>query len=259
MSGTAELNPLARAQAAVYAMTDEATLAQLQAQLADCEASRKKMEQQAKNYVAKLNAEKAAVVKELEESKALLAQAAAQPAAGSGDGGEASTRIAALEEETRQLKDQAKAYVKTLVSKHNAEMEKLKAEHDEALKQASVQSGRGGGDCGDSSSAGAETVTLQEQLAEAQGQLAEAKEQAKAYVKQLVTRHKADIDEMRVKQTELQEEVDNLRANAEAHNLEMNAKDNSLHEVRERLNAALQVRALAHELARPHACMGIRK
>ena len=122
-----------------------------------------------------------------------------------------------------------------------------------------MQSGRGGGDCGDSSSAGAETVTLQEQLAEAQGQLAEAKEQAKAYVKQLVTRHKADIDEMRVKQTELQEEVDNLRANAEAHNLEMNAKDNSLHEVRERLNAALQVRALAHELARPHACMAIRK
>ena len=239
-------------------MTDEATLAQLQAQLAESEASRKKMEQQAKNYVAKLNAEKAAVVKELEESKALLAQAAAQPAAGSGDGGEANTRIAELEEETRQLKDQAKAYVKTLVSKHNAEMEKLKAEHDEALKQASVQSGRGG-DCGDSSSAGAETVTLQEQLAEAQGQLAEAKEQAKAYVKQLVTRHKADIDEMRVKQTELQEEVDNLRANAEAHNLEMNAKDNSLHEVRERLNAALQVRALAHELARTHTCTGIHK
>ena len=56
MSGTAELNPLARAQAAVYAMTDEATLAQLQAQLAESEASRKKMEQQALLNQQKLQA-----------------------------------------------------------------------------------------------------------------------------------------------------------------------------------------------------------
>ena len=128
-----------------------------------------------------------------------------------------------------------------------------------AQKDASSGDGQAADVTASGDTDGSQAESGEEQLAEAQGQLAEAKEQAKAYVKQLVTRHKADIDEMRVKQTELQEEVDNLRANAEAHNLEMNAKDNSLHEVRERLNAALQVRALAHELARPHACMGIRK
>ena len=73
-------------------------------------------------------------------------------------------------------------------------------------------------------------------------------EQSKAYVKKLVAKHREELDKNKVHLTELQEEVDNLKANAEAHTLEVNAKDYRLREVEERLTAALQGERDAKEL-----------
>jgi predicted nucleic acid-binding Zn-ribbon protein len=246
-------------------MSDEA-VAELRKKLEESESARKKIQEQAKSYVAKLNrdhqAEKEKLVAQLQESTTELAnlqklqdsQNVTASVADSGSTGEDSARIAQLEEENRSLqnslataKDQAKAYVKSLVQKHTAELDKLKAElQDVSARKHDEAAGDGSGDS-HAGIAGRENAAAEE-IHKLRSSLDTITEQSKAYVKKLVAKHREELDKNKVHLTELQEEVDNLKANAEAHTLEVNAKDYRLREVEERLTAALQGERDAKEL-----------
>ena len=246
-------------------MSDDAQA--LQARLDESEARRAKTEQQAKNYVAKLmnqhKEEKEKLQRELDESKELLRRAKegvpnghAPPAADDERAAEAQTQIAALQAEKQQIQQQAKEYVGKLVNKHNAELERCKAEHVQKLQEAQARlNGTADSVDGDTAhvnaseeqrkSLQAELEAAVERLKESENErqklqelLEQTKEQAKNYVKQLVAKHKSEVEESVVKATELQEEVDNLRANAEAHDLAMNARDEMVQHAKAQLQDA---------------------
>jgi len=142
--------------------------------------------------------------------------------------------LAESEAKRQKTEQQAKNYV----AKLKEEKEKLQRELEEI--KAQLHNSREG---------------LPEQLKESeserqklQEQLVQTQEQAKNYVKQLAAKHKRELAEATVKTTELQEEVDNLRSNAEAHNLAMNAKDEMVHHSRTQLQDALSRLAESDEL-----------
>jgi hypothetical protein len=231
-------------------MPDDA--AALMAALAESEAKRQKTEQHAKSYVTKLlhqhKEEKENLQRELEEIKAQLHKASeglpsgnAAPETDDERSAEAENQIAALQAEKMLHQQQAKDYVAKLVSKHKAELERCREEYEQKLQEAqarqdavasSVVSDGMPGVGERKTNLQAQLEAAVEQLKESeierlklQEQLVQRQEQAKSYVKQLVAKQKREMEEATVKATELQEEVDNLRSNAEAHNLAMNAKD----------------------------------
>jgi len=241
------------------------TLARLQEQLADSEAKKQKMEQQAKNYVEKLKrdhkTDKERLESELQENKALLTKALQDAEAsrrvipadgGSDSGGNNSEAIATrdaeiLRKDLSATKDQAKIYVKALVTKHKEALEKCEAEklHLEQALHAAHASGESTieGGRGDSS----EVLGTEHQRIKTD--LEQTKEQAKSYVKKLMEKHKTEMEENAVALTELQEQVNNLKADAEAHNLAMNAKDEQVHNSKAKMHDVQQQLAAALETA----------
>lgn len=263
-------------------------LAKLQMQLVESESNLQKTKQQAQVYVAKLKethaAEQAKTQNELDSCKASLAKAlqdlqAKGNAVLTDGGGDCPIETALVNEKLKDeienlnsqlsaAKEQAKTYVKTLVAKHNAEVEKCKAEHALALEKAlgsksceavgevgcydSIVSSLQGevkklqaeleqAKVGDRSICDASIVSVaEEDVKKLQADLKLIREQSKSYVKQLVAKHKAELDEKKVELTAMQEEVDNLKADAEAHNLAMQAKDQQVEHARAQLQLVHQ-------------------
>jgi chromosome segregation ATPase len=187
---------------------------------------------------------------------------------------EAEKQIAALQAEKMLHQQQAKDYVAKLVSKHKTELERCREEYEQKLQEAQTRQNAVASSVASDGMPGDERHGMQNQLVDAgneqvqqagerktnlqaqleaaveqlkeseserqklQEQLAQRQEQAKSYVKQLVAKQKREMEEATVKATELQEEVDNLRSNAEAHNLAMNAKDEMVHHSRTQLQDA---------------------
>jgi DNA repair exonuclease SbcCD ATPase subunit len=262
-------------------------LAKLQMQLVESKSNLEKTKQQAQLYIAKLKenhaTEQAKTQSELDSCKASLAKALqdlqAKGNAVLTDGGDCPIETASVNEQLKDeienlnnqlsaAKEQAKTYVKTLVAKHNAEVEKCKAEHALALEKAlgsksceavgevgwhdSIVSSLQGevkklqaeleqAKVGDRSICDASIVSVaEEDVKKLQADLKLIREQSKSYVKQLVSKHKAELDEKKVELTAMQEEVDNLKADAEAHNLAMQAKDQQVEHARAQLQLVHQ-------------------
>ena len=248
-------------------MPDDA--AALQAALTEEKAKRQTSEEKAKNYIANLRTqhkeEKEKLQKELEESNAQLQKARESLSNGNASPETDAERRAETEKQIAAVQQQAKDYVAKLVGKHKAELERCREEYAQKLQEA--QTRRDDGMPGDErhglqnqldegieqvqqaeeqrSNLQAQLEAAEEQLKESeserqklQEQLVQMQEQAKNYVKQLVAKQKREMEEATVRATELQEEVDNLKSNAEAHNLAMNAKDEMVHHSRTQLQDA---------------------